>query len=169
MLIIFYWKGVAPVNIVSILITIGAVMPARTILSQMPGHLIRRLHQRSTAVFQDRMKQANHDMTSVQFAALDVLQQQPGIDQATLAQLMAYDRATIGGVVKRLEQKGLIERQIDAEDRRARALTLTDEGLAVLRAVQPLVEDLQSDILGNLSEAERATFMALTQKALGSI
>ena len=39
-------------------------------LNAMPGHLIRRLHQLSTATFSEQMKAAGIDMTSVQFAAL---------------------------------------------------------------------------------------------------
>ncbi|WP_292685703.1 MarR family transcriptional regulator [Novosphingobium sp.] len=72
----------------------------------MPGHLIRRLQQQSTQVFAARMREAGFDITPVQFAAMDALAARPGIDQATLAQLIAYDRATIGGVVDRLEGKG---------------------------------------------------------------
>ena len=73
----------------------------------MPGHLIRRLQQISISVFTERMKALGHDLTAPQFATLAVLSQSPGIDQATLAGLIAHDRPTIGGVVERLEAKGL--------------------------------------------------------------
>jgi len=135
-------------------------------LAEMPGHLIRRLHQRSTAVFQERMRAAGHDVTSVQFAALDTLRRFPGIDQATLAQMIAYDRATIGGVVKRLEQKGFIERPVAKEDRRARTLRLTTAGDAALSALAPVVRDLQAAILDRLTDSERGFFIELAVKSL---
>lgn len=141
-------------------------MRAPHTLSKLPGHLIRRLNQHSTAVFQSYLKAAGHDITSVQFSALETLAQNPGLDQATLAAQIAYDRATIGGVVKRLEQKELIQRQHSTTDRRAFQLLLTDEGRAVLDKMRPIVASLQSDILEGLSAQERDVFIKLMQKAL---
>jgi DNA-binding MarR family transcriptional regulator len=103
----------------------------------------------------------------VQFAALDAIAQQPGIDQASLAATIGFDRATIGGVIDRLEQKGLVRRVVSEQDRRARRLHLTAEGGQLLAASRPLVQALQADILAPLSGAERAAFLALAQKALG--
>jgi len=133
---------------------------------EMAGHLIRRLHQQSTQIFQARTQAAGFDLTSVQFAALDAVAQQPGIDQASLAATISFDRATIGGVVDRLEQKGLVQRVVSAEDRRARQLRLTPAGKRLLAASRPVVQALQAEILAPLSAAERAAFLALAQKAL---
>jgi DNA-binding MarR family transcriptional regulator len=133
----------------------------------MAGHLIRRLHQQSTQVFQARTRDAGLDLTSVQFAALDAIAGQPGIDQASLAETISFDRATIGGVIDRLEGKGLVERVVSDQDRRARLLHLTREGKRLLAASRPVVEALQAQILEPLSASERAAFMALARKALG--
>ena len=133
----------------------------------MAGHLIRRLHQQSTQVFQARTQAAGLDLTSVQFAALDAIAQASDLDQASLAATIGFDRATIGGVVDRLEQKGYVQRVVNAQDRRARQLNLTPEGQALLAASRPVVEALQAPILAPLSAAERATFMRLARKALG--
>ncbi|MFT3817921.1 MAG: MarR family transcriptional regulator [Rubrivivax sp.] len=134
---------------------------------EMAGHLIRRLHQQSTQVFQAKTQAAGFDLTSVQFAALDAVAQQPGIDQASLAATIGFDRATIGGVIDRLEQKGLVQRVVSAQDRRARQLRLTSAGRRLLAASRPVVQALQAEILAPLSAAERAAFLALAQKALG--
>jgi DNA-binding MarR family transcriptional regulator len=134
---------------------------------EMAGHLIRRLHQQSTQVFQARMQAAGFDLTSVQFAALDAIAEQPGLEQAGLAAAISFDRATIGGVVERLEHKGLVRRVVSVHDRRARQLHLTPEGQRVLAACRPVVEALQAEILAPLSAAERAGFLALARKALG--
>ena len=134
---------------------------------EMAGHLIRRLHQQSTQVFQAQTQAAGFDLTSVQFAALDAIAEDPGIDQAGLAATISFDRATIGGVVDRREQKGLVQRVVSVQDRRARQLHLTTEGEQLLAAVRPVVEALQASILAPLSRAERATFVALAHKALG--
>ena len=133
----------------------------------MPGHLIRRLHQKSTQAFTRGMQEAGFDLTQVQFAAMDAICAHPGVDQAGVATLIGYDRATIGGVIDRLEQKGLIRRAISRHDRRAREVTLTREGRRVLEAVLPVVTALQDDILEALEEGERTTFHALATKAVG--
>lgn len=134
-------------------------------ISRMPGHLIRRLHQISTKVFLQRVRGAGFDLTPVQFAALDTLGRHPGLDQAGLAQNIAKDRATIGAVTDRLEQKGLVHRVVSARDRRARELTLSDEGARVLAALRPVVMALQSEILPGLTAEEYRQFVALAAKA----
>lgn len=130
----------------------------------MPGLIIRRLHQISMSLFQARIEGAGHDLTSVQFAALVTLRDHPGIDQATLAGHIAYDRVTMGGVLDRLVDKGLVTRVTSPRDRRARVLSLTPEGARVLAAVEPLVEDLQDEILGDLSAEEATVFLTLANR-----
>jgi DNA-binding MarR family transcriptional regulator len=131
------------------------------------GHLIRRLHQQSMQVFQTQTQAAGFDLTSVQYAALECIAQRPGIDQASLAAAIGFDRATIGGVIDRLERKGLVQRFVSAQDRRARQLNLTTEGEQLLAACRPVVQALQDDILARLSPKEREFFLALAHKALG--
>ncbi|MGR3321394.1 MAG: MarR family winged helix-turn-helix transcriptional regulator [Pseudooceanicola sp.] len=136
-------------------------------IAVMPGHLIRRLHQLSTQVFARHMREAGFDLTPVQFAALDALRHNPGIDQAGLAEAVAKDRATIGGVIDRLAQKGLIARRTNTRDKRARTLELTDAGERQMAAVLPIVHALQADILPGLSDAEYRDFVRLAAKAAG--
>ncbi len=134
---------------------------------ELAGHLIRRLHQQSTQIFQAQMQAAGFDLTSVQFAALDAVAREPGIDQSCLAATISFDRATIGGVIRRLQHKGLVQRAVSAQDRRARQLHLTPEGERLLAASRPVVRALQAGILAPLSPAERAAFVVLAHKALG--
>lgn len=135
-----------------------------SLIHAMPGHLIRRLNQIAVSIFQERMDALGIDLTPVQFGALAALSENPGIDQATLAGLIAYDRVTIGGVVDRLQAKGLVARAISTADRRARVLALTDAGAALLARALPEVRALQDDILSGLTEAESATFLTLATK-----
>ena len=132
---------------------------------EMAGHLIRRLQQISTQVFTTRAREAGFDLTSVQFAALNAIAQNPGADQATVAGMIAYDRATIGGVIDRLESKGLVQRTISKRDRRARELSLTDSGQETLGRLRSVVRALQPDILTGLNDEEKAEFLRLAAKA----
>ncbi|WP_193171752.1 MarR family winged helix-turn-helix transcriptional regulator [Nisaea nitritireducens] len=130
----------------------------------MAGHMIRRLNQISVSVFQDRLKAAGYDLTPVQYACLATLEQKPGIDQATLAGLIAYDRATIGTVLDRLDTKGLVTRKVSPRDRRAREMHLTEIGRALYRTVTPLVQEIQTLMTGGLEPGERAEFLRLAAK-----
>ncbi len=133
---------------------------------RMAGHLIRRLNQISTQTFAKHVQGAGFDLTPVQFAALDAIANRPGIDQAGVAAMIAYDRATIGGVIDRLEQKGLIERSVSARDRRAREVRLSARGTQFLDALMPIVLDSQDEILTELSGEERAVFLRLARKVI---
>ena len=65
----------------------------------------------------------------------------------------------------RLEQKGLVSRKVNAQDKRARILALTEEGEALVAALKPLVEQLQADILPGLDKTEYQLFIELAAKA----
>lgn len=133
----------------------------------MPGHLIRRLHQISAQLFLVRAKEAGFDLTPVQFAAMDAVGMHPGSEQAQIAALIAYDRATIGGVIDRLENKGYVTRTVSQRDRRAREVRLSEKGEAALASMRPVVRALQDEILGKLSVDERAAFVSLARAAIG--
>jgi MarR family transcriptional regulator, temperature-dependent positive regulator of motility len=136
--------------------------------NEKPGHLARRFQQIAVAVFHAEVEAAGYDLTPVQYAALTTVAVQPGIDQATLAGLIAYDRTTITGVVDRLVQKGLLVRQASRTDRRAHALRITNEGRRTLDGIEPAVEAAQRIMLAGLSKAEAATLMKLLRKAIAA-
>jgi len=132
----------------------------------MPGHLARRFQQLAVACFHKQVERCGHDLTPVQFASLVAIHDDPGLDQATLASRIAYDRATIGGVVDRLVRKGLVDRKVSQTDRRARVLAVTGLGQSMLKEVAPAVAHAQRDIFNGLSESEAAKLLQLLRKAI---
>ena len=131
-----------------------------------PGHLARRFQQIAVAVFHAEVGAAGSDLTPVQYAALVEVSNEPGLDQATLAGRIAFDRATTTGVIDRLEKKGLLLREVNGADRRARVLRLTEAGRDLLARIEPAVEAAQRMMLGGLDEAEAAEFVRLLRKAV---
>ncbi|UUX49006.1 MarR family transcriptional regulator [Nisaea acidiphila] len=130
----------------------------------MIGHLIRRLNQISVSIFQDRLKAEGYELTQVQYGAMTVLESYPGIDQATLAGLIAYDRATMGTVLERLVERGWVDRRVNSQDRRARQLYLTESGRQLLHAVSPVVREIQDLIVDGLTPEEQQDFIRLAEK-----
>lgn len=133
-------------------------------LDTVPGHLIRRLQQIAVAIFMQET--AESTVTPVQYAVLHTLAERPGIDQRTLARGVSFDTSTIGGVVDRLEARGLLTRSNSPDDRRVRLLHLTAEGEALLAQLTPPMQRTQDRILESLSAAERRDFVRMVQKVI---
>jgi len=128
----------------------------------LPGHLIRRAHQISVAIFMEEC--AAQNITPVQFACLSQISLSPGLDATRLASLVAFDRSTLGNVLERLETKGWVARTASPDDRRIKILHITAEGEALLRAAEPSVLKAQERILTPLPAEERAVFLTLLAK-----
>lgn len=137
-------------------------MPTSFDYHSAPGHLIRRAHQLSVSVFAE--KTAEFDITPVQFAMLNALMDDPGEDQMTLAGKVAFDAATSGAVIARLEAKGLLRRDADTKDKRRKLLTATSEGEKLVMAMKAAVADVQLQILKPLSVDEANQFTNLLNK-----
>ena len=137
-------------------------MPTSFDYHSAPGHLIRRAHQLSVSVFAE--KTAEFDITPVQFAMLNALMDDPGEDQMTLAGKVAFDAATSGAVIARLEAKGLLRREADVKDKRRKLLTATNEGEKIVMAMKAAVADVQLQILKPLSTDEANQFTNLLNK-----
>jgi DNA-binding MarR family transcriptional regulator len=134
-------------------------------LDELPGHYIRRLQQMAVAVFAEET--AAFGITPVQYAAMQAVHDQPGMDQRSLSRNIGFDTSTIGGVIDRLENRGLVQRNASAEDRRVRLLTLTDDGEALLKEVQPAMLRAQVRMLAPLSETDRRRFMKMLKVLVG--
>ncbi len=127
-----------------------------------PGHLIRRAQQLAVAIFMEET--ADFDVTPVQFAILNALMDTPGVDQVTLAGRVAFDAATSGSVIGRLEAKGWVRRESDKQDKRRKLLWLTPEGGQAALRMKRLVATVQGRIVEPLDPAEREQLVALLHK-----
>jgi len=134
-------------------------------LLQAPGHLIRRAHQRHTALWAELVPA---ELTSVQFAILAALDATPDIDQSALGARTSLDSSTLGEVCGRLVERGLIERHRDPRDGRRNVLALSDEGRTALARVAPAVEQVGERLLEDLEAGERRTLMALLSRVAGA-
>ncbi len=135
-------------------------------LANLPGHRIRRLHQISVALFMEETQ--DYGITPVQFAALQAVADSPGLDQRTLARTIGFDTSTIGGVIDRLETRGLLARHADPDDRRVRLLELTSEGKKLLRDVTPAMLRAQQRMLEPLSLRQHDEFMRMMEVLLAA-
>lgn len=127
-----------------------------------PGYLMRRAHQLSVAIF--AAETASFDLTPVQFAMLNALMDEPGEDQITLASKVSFDAATSGAVIARLENKGLLRRDADPQDKRRKLLRLTAAGEAMVVHMTAAVAQVQAEITSPLSPPEAQELNRLLAK-----
>lgn len=128
------------------------------------GYLLRRAHQRATAVFVERMGPV--ELTPTQWAVLFKLHEVGEISQNSLGRLVAMDFATLQGVVKRLTQRSLIVRTRDPNDGRRLVLRLTDAGETLVTENISLGVGISREILGPLSPQERDTVIRLLRRIM---
>ncbi len=137
-------------------------MPKSFNFEEAPGHLIRRAQQLAVAVFMEET--AGFDVTPVQFAILNALMDDPGEDQVTLASRVAFDPATFGSVIGRLEAKGWVRREADPLDRRRKLLWTTARGEQLAVSMKQAVGRAQRRIVAPLDASEQREFAYLLGK-----
>jgi DNA-binding MarR family transcriptional regulator len=133
-------------------------------LEEQVGHLLRRAHQRHTAIFQEGMGELQ--LTPTQFAALAKVHDLGQVSQNQLGRLTAMDPATIQGVIQRLEARKLIEREPDPNDRRCTILRLTDKGKLLAADAIAHALSITQATLAPLTATDRQAFLALLRKLI---
>ena len=135
-------------------------------LNSSPGPLIRRSHQIGLAIFAEAFKDL--DMTTLQFSIMFTLDKKPGIDQITLANLVALDRATCSNIVTRLEKKEYIRRKVNPKNQRAKLVYLTAKGKKLLADSEAPMKEEQKKLIAPLNREEQKVFLTCLQKLVDS-
>lgn len=126
------------------------------------GHLLRRAHQRATSIFQETLDDPN--LTPTQFAALMRLADDGPLSQNRLGRLAAMDPATVQGVARRLEERGLVKRVADETDRRRAVLSVTEEGRALADRLVESARTVSERTLSPLTPEERDALLRMLEK-----
>lgn len=131
------------------------------VLEDQIGHLLRRAHQRASAIFQTHMAEG---LTPQQYAALIKIRDFGTVSQNQLGRAVATDPATCQGVVQRLVAKHLVQRRDDPRDRRRSLLSVTPLGEELAEKLIPLGRKITTETLAPMSKDEQAEFLALLKK-----
>jgi MarR family transcriptional regulator, organic hydroperoxide resistance regulator len=84
----------------------------------------------------------------------------------SVAEVLSCDASTLTGIADRLEERRLIERQVDPADRRVKLLALTDKGRKLVESIDaPFTTDIPG--IATLSDPERAELTRLLMRAFG--
>lgn len=132
---------------------------AREVLWERPGFLVRRLNQIHYALFFEECHTQN--ITPVQYGILTALSLVPWMDQTEIGMDVGLDRTTTADVIKRLQERGLIDRRINPGDKRSRQAALTRAGAALVQDLHGSMARAQQRLLEPLSPRNREVFMRL--------
>ena len=118
------------------------------------GALIYRIAQASAKALQTEL--APLDLTVAQFFILRCLSRESGQPQKALAAHLEITPPSLTVMLKPLEAKGLIRRETDPRDARAKRIYLPEPGEAFLEGrIQPVIRRLEERLLTGLSDPER--------------
>lgn len=108
-------------------------------------------------------------ITPSQWGGLSVLYEEDGQTIGAIGQKCVADPPTVSGVVKRLEQSGLVERRHDREDRRIVKVYLTDEARDFMPFLIEAVMAFNDVVTRGFSEAERRDLIAKLQQIIANL
>lgn len=124
------------------------------------GFLARQLHRIAAAILTEEGA-AFGRLTGLQCGVLEVVNAVGAIDQIGVCEILGVDRSTLAGVLDRLEEKQLIERTVDATDRRSNMLSITPKGRAAIEPERLVADKAHRRIVEPLAPADRERFLAL--------
>jgi DNA-binding MarR family transcriptional regulator len=122
------------------------------------GYFVRRLQ---VWIFHDFARAlASFNIRPAQFSVLVVIEANPGLSQADLAERLGIERARLVRLLDGLEKRGLTRRQASPRDRRSHALILTREGQKSLKRMKLLAAEHEANLTRRLGPEKRAAVLA---------
>jgi DNA-binding MarR family transcriptional regulator len=124
--------------------------------------LLSQLGAHAAAAFAERVRRL--DLTPPQAGVLRRLGQFPGQSQRALADALGMHAPRLVALIDELEERGLVVRQRDPDDRRNYAISLTDDGQRALGELAGVARSHESAITAALDDDERAQLLALLRR-----
>ncbi|MFL5872000.1 MAG: MarR family winged helix-turn-helix transcriptional regulator [Solirubrobacterales bacterium] len=98
------------------------------------------------------------------FRILNLVDAAEGRSQQAIGQAIEVPASRMVALVDELEQRGLVERRPDPDDRRVRALYLTPEGKHTLARGRKIAKQHEDELTRGLAAADRKRLLDLLQK-----
>jgi MarR family transcriptional regulator, lower aerobic nicotinate degradation pathway regulator len=142
--------------------TADDAMPARLI--EKPTWLISQTSTQAHRLLTERLATAG--ARGYHYRLLAALQEFGPASQAQLGRRTGMDRSDVVAALNELAGRGLVERTLDAADRRRNIITITPAGTAHLQRLDGLLADVQDELLAPLSGRERELLIRLLTRVL---
>ena len=112
---------------------------------------------------------AEHGITHMESKVLGFFARHAGATQSDLVQHSGRDKAQLARLIKGLRERGLLDAEADAADRRNLRLTLTDAGHALQRTLRQQARRLEARAVAGLSADQRRELAALLQRVKANL
>ncbi|MDO4670383.1 MAG: MarR family transcriptional regulator [Aerococcus sp.] len=99
------------------------------------------IYRLSKNAFNREIQDKQLDIRATQSDVLLFVSEHCGIDQSSIAKHMATSPGLITKDLRILEEQGLIKREVNPEDSRGRLVSLTDDGVTVVRKLQGIMDE----------------------------
>jgi DNA-binding MarR family transcriptional regulator len=121
------------------------------------------MHQYKTQQFQ-ALRDGQHELTHMEAKVLSYFGNRPGTTQSDLARHSGRDKAQLTRLITALRERGLLQGEADAADRRNTRLSLTDAGRAIQQAAQREAEILNAQAVRGMSAQQQQALLELLQQ-----
>ena len=108
-------------------------------------------------------------ITTEQWMIMNRLFEESGISQKELAERTLKDQASLTRTLDRMENKGLVKRQISPNDRRSFLIYLTDEGKTVRNQIVPIALECIEEAVKGFTEEEVKTLETLLKRLTSNL
>jgi DNA-binding MarR family transcriptional regulator len=111
-----------------------------------------------------RLRLAEWDLSVTEFTALSVLKRRPELSNAQLARRSLVRPQSMNEILVKLEERGLVRREVDPDHARILRAVLTPAATELLAAAEPAVRAIQDELFADVPEGQRQAMI----DALGS-
>ena len=136
-------------------------------LQQFAPYLMNRIMGRYNATLRDELKARS--LTTAQVRTLAILAVADGLTINEVAVYAVMEQSTMSRTLDAMEAQGLLRRETDAGDNRARRIFLTDQGRTLFDEVWPVMRGIYRQMFEGVDEAEYAGFVAVLQRVLRNV
>lgn len=100
---------------------------------------------------------------------LSVLQQKDGLTQRELGEALDIRPSSVGELVRKLENTGLVMRKNNEMDRRVMNVYLTEDGREIVSSASSVQEDIQANVFQEITGDEKENFTLVLDKMITSL
>jgi DNA-binding MarR family transcriptional regulator len=133
------------------------------------GFWIHRVYQATRNEMFRRFRDIGEDVTPEQWAVLIRLWEQDARTQSDLSDATFRDRPTMSRILDGMQERGYLEREVDAKDSRVRIVKLTRRGRALQKKLVPVVQSLVEGAVKGIADEDLVTTRATLRRMFENV
>lgn len=126
------------------------------------GSIFSRLYRKRIEIISNKLKCL--EITTNQSIHLVNIDRYPGLNQMELSNILSIDKATVSKTLKILEEKGLVNKILDNNDRRYYKLFISDKGIILVNKIRKILEEIWIQNLEGITIEEKRTLSVILNK-----